>query len=700
MNVLTRLKKVAASDFTAVGPNQAYGIKSDTTNIGGKKTPVTMVKTPTRRSVEELAERSPMDKAIETMLLLQMIGGQQGGQPHMTADPKSMLAMHMLNAKTSAHETKIKHLTGGSVDSYAKRIMQQMKPEHYEMAGPGTSDDVVEKLVEEIIPQQILHEHATRVGHGNPDLGKALLEAHLRESYFDKGQTVPSVLRKLLTSHISGAREADKFKALTEVSEKKTEEQPRHGADFWRQLIEQSAPKADHDPFRVEWADHQDKKTAASIPYQEKILREKLAAVTSGFRQFMGDAGGVARRAGTSAANYLGNSPKLLSALAIGGGTAATAGGIGLLHHLLSGAPAPAASSAPTMPALAAPEAAPVPLGPTQIRTSDMPGGAQGADEFLQRIKQMASQPTTPEVPKGVFDQPSIAEQAGLPMASPESVNTTIALPTPEQAPAAGGFLNDLMQHVPGGLGGAALGAGGALGAMLLIKKLRDRRNQKDQEAQMSPDMLPKFGFDAASLIGLLAGGAGTYGLRKLTETKGPDLSGKHLAIPPFYESKGNKLTVTPDILEQVLSETPAVGQLARAAGKDTLKALPTATRGGFLGTLGRFGSRMGRGGPALRSAQQLLKNLVYATHGNVSSPKSVREHTEAITGLEDSRAGQMLADVLRRSRGGASRGALGPSGSPSPLGSMNLGDSFTKRLQDAVLNRTLAGTPLTSPAR
>jgi len=137
-------------------------------------------------------------------------GGAQGGNML-----EKMLMMHMMekqfSKKGSADPSKV---LGGSPERYAKSILQQLTPDHYAAAGGSGGQDTIEELVERVIPQQIMAQHAMHLGGGDVDLGRQIMDAHFTRHPARTGENLPLILEKLLKSHIAGSQHDAAAQAL------------------------------------------------------------------------------------------------------------------------------------------------------------------------------------------------------------------------------------------------------------------------------------------------------------------------------------------------------------------------------------------------------------------------------------------------------------------------------------------------------
>lgn len=510
-----------------------------------------LVKVPLKKSPSELLEQDPVDKMLQAMMMMQMISAQHGGKPMFTPQHMApLLAADLVdnNAPKQAADRLESLLGDGGIPAYAKKIIKDLKPEHYTEAGGTTAHETLRNLLEDVIPRTVLREHASRIGRGDVDTGQRIIETYLAPSLQTTGEPLPNVLKRMLSEHIKGMHAADKSKALLDVdleSAGKSEKQP--GVADWLSLIKQHAPKKEQDPTRFQ-----------------------QSAATFGDAQ--GKYGSLRR------ARH---------------GTVKQAGRLGrfLAHPLTLGAMGMA------IPYL-------------------LPAALSGIGDTWSSLAK------------------SLGDGEGTVAALTNAAGAAAAEPT-------GSFpWSALIPGALGGVGGAALG-------------------------------------------------------RRLSAPRAPNLSGH--AISPFYTpSEGGKaraLTVTPDMLSSVIAGSPQVGALTRAAGPDILDALPLALRTGIGGSLGRLNERVVRGGRGISSANQLLKHIAYATHGDVSSPEAIRQHIETITGQQGANAGHALAHALRA--GSGMGGAMGSMSAPqSSLGQMKVPDNFMESMRTGLVNHLLTPTP------
>jgi len=274
--------------FSAVGP---YKTKQQWLPSAGKGVPgemINLVKTPRAKSLDELSAQDPVAQAMQTLLLMQLVAGQSGNKPMIGPEAAGPLIGAQLltdDKKTAAADKpdKLEELAGKGIHGYAKNIVKQLTPEHYAAAGGSTTEETVRNLVEDIIPRQLVREHAARLGRGNVDLGSRMLEQYLSASLQDTGETLPRVLTRMLTGHVQGMREADKQKAMLDLNIDAGLPHKTKAAPSWLDIIKKNAPKPEHDPNRGQHAlspaDDVSKYGSApgSIPYRPEVLQEKLA---------------------------------------------------------------------------------------------------------------------------------------------------------------------------------------------------------------------------------------------------------------------------------------------------------------------------------------------------------------------------------------------------------------------------------------
>lgn len=557
MHVLSKVaffEQKKPDTFSASGPYKAKeqfvpGKPADPERPGSTATAdslINLVKVPPKKSPNDMVEADPMDKMMQHIILLQLISGQMGNKPLIGPEQAGPLAaVQALGdpAKTGASSPdKIKQLIGdGGIEEYARRIIKELKPAHYDEAGGANSEETLKNLVEDVIPKNILREHASRIGRGNVDVGNRLLDEYLAPSFQDTGETLPKTLKRMLTGHVKSMREADKYKSLLGVKlETKSEKKKPSGVADWMSIIESSAPKAEQDPFRFKQHEpaHDDSSKYGSCksPYRDEVLQQTLQKTAL--------------------------SPGVLAKK--------------VLKHPLTWAAGAAA----------------IPLG--------LAAG-------------------------GGFD-------------------------------ALGSVLSHMGQHTP------------------------------SLPAWLSPNWAAGAG----------AAGIGGYGLHHaLMRSRAPSLAENK--VSPFYTpaegGKARALTVTPDMLNTVIADNPQVGALARAAGPDVLNALSAAGDSSIMGLMRRFGKHFTPSGPALAPAMEVLKHLTYATHGDPTTPASIRKHIETITGQQGGRAGKAIADALQIATG--NRGALGAAAPRSAMGDIKLQDNFGDQVRQLLLQKLTGGSPM-----
>lgn len=558
MHVLSKVaffEQKKPDTFSASGPYKAKeqfvpGKPADPERPGSTATAdnlINLVKVPVKKSPVDMVEADPMDKMMQHIILLQLISQHTGNKPIIGPEQAGPLAaMQALMQPTkaaAASPDKIKQLIGdGGIEEYARRIIKELKPEHYDEAGGSNSEETLRNLVEDVIPKNILREHASRIGRGNVDTGNRLLDEYLAPSFQDTGETLPKTLKRLLTGHVKSMREADKYKSLLGVKiETKSEKKKPSGVADWMSIIESSAPKAEQDPFRFKQheapKDDAAKYGSCKSPYRDEVLVQKLGATKT------------ALSPGVLAKKVLKHPLTWMGGAALGGGL--LGGHFGDIASMLSKAPGMLANT-------------------------------------------------------------------------------------------------DWLTSAP------ALGAGIA--------------------------------------------GVGAYGAHHgLMRSRAPSLAENK--VSPFYTpaegGKARALTVTPDMLNTVIADNPQVGALARAAGPDVLNALSAAGDSSIMGMVKRFGKHFTPSGPALAPAMEVLKHLTYATHGDPSTPESIRKHIETITGQQGGRAGKAIADALQIATG--NRGALGSAAPRSAMGDIKLQDNFGDQVRQMLLQKLTGGLPMAS---
>lgn len=199
-------------DWTEQGPGLKVVPQRDVTYVQ-QKAP----KPPLQREAE-----GGTDPMMQYMMLSQLMGGGHGPSITLGAgqqeDPlQKLLMMHLMGkglGKTGALSADLAKMIGRSPEHYARNIMGQLTPEHYQAAGGAGGEDTIEELVNNIIPHQIISRHAMQLGGGNVDLGKAILDAHLAQNPMRSGENLQEVLKRMLQQNIQGTQDQAVQQAL------------------------------------------------------------------------------------------------------------------------------------------------------------------------------------------------------------------------------------------------------------------------------------------------------------------------------------------------------------------------------------------------------------------------------------------------------------------------------------------------------
>jgi hypothetical protein len=117
--------------------------------------------------------------------------------------------------------------------------MQQLTPEHFQAAEGAGGEDTVESLVRDVIPREIISRHAMQLGGGNVDLGKAILDSHLKQNPMHTGENLESVLRRVLKANIATTQDSHLKKTLGGLGDfRGTEQPPRLTREDMMKLIQ------------------------------------------------------------------------------------------------------------------------------------------------------------------------------------------------------------------------------------------------------------------------------------------------------------------------------------------------------------------------------------------------------------------------------------------------------------------------------
>lgn len=222
----------------------------------------------------------PSDQLLKFMLLPQLVQamGSSGGAPAGGAAPAGglhgllplLLMRELLAKKTAARNDSaltLERLTGGNTDRYARSLIKQLSPDHLMMAGQGSPNELTEKLVEEIIPREILREHATRIGRGDVELGKKVLDAYLGMHPSASGENLSGVLKRTLEPHLQTMLEGHRAQALASASRQAKQTRKQQEIPSLQELIQ----LAENSPIVASSS------KLGNAPYRTTVLQEKLA---------------------------------------------------------------------------------------------------------------------------------------------------------------------------------------------------------------------------------------------------------------------------------------------------------------------------------------------------------------------------------------------------------------------------------------
>jgi hypothetical protein len=198
---------------------------SDSPGLSTKMQPgedVTYVKqTPGKSPLE--AAQGQQDPTLQMFLLHHLLGGS-GQSPAITIgghqqDPMNQLMMMSLlgqgmGKKAATMSKDLASLVGRHSGDYGKRIVKQLTPEHFQAAGGSGGEDTIEELVSSVIPREIIARHAMQLGSGDVNLGKAILDMHLKQNPMHTGENLESVMRRLLKANIAETQDANVQKAM------------------------------------------------------------------------------------------------------------------------------------------------------------------------------------------------------------------------------------------------------------------------------------------------------------------------------------------------------------------------------------------------------------------------------------------------------------------------------------------------------
>lgn len=188
--------------------------------------------TPGVTYVQQTPGKSPVEQAqqqqnplMQLFMMKHLMGSDHaptvtvgGGQQ----DPlHALLMMHFMGqgSKTSSVKGDISSIAGRHSGDYAKNILRQLTPEHFQAAGGSGGEDTIEELVRNIVPREIVSRHAMQLGGGNVELGKAILDTHLRQNPMHTGENLESSLRRMLKANIVETQDAHLRKSMGNIGD-------------------------------------------------------------------------------------------------------------------------------------------------------------------------------------------------------------------------------------------------------------------------------------------------------------------------------------------------------------------------------------------------------------------------------------------------------------------------------------------------
>jgi len=243
MRISAILAKTAFDLGSLFGGQEDKGWTSASPDVGLPKAK-TKQETPGVTYVQQSPGQTPMERAKEQqnpmmhMLMMQMLGGMGGQNQGPTIslggqqqDPlQQFLMMHLLGkgmGKGAALSGDISSIAGRHSGDYAKNIMKQLTPEHFQAAEGAGGEDTIESLVRDVIPRELIARHAMQIGGGDVDLGKSILDSHLKQNPMHTGENLEGVLRRMLKANIAQTQDAPLKKMLSNLGDFSSTQAPK-----------------------------------------------------------------------------------------------------------------------------------------------------------------------------------------------------------------------------------------------------------------------------------------------------------------------------------------------------------------------------------------------------------------------------------------------------------------------------------------
>ena len=534
------------------------------------------------------------------------------------AGPKLTIAAYLKLASEPALAETLKQLTGGGTDQYAKSIMGGLTPEHLSSARAG-GGDVSESLLNEIIPQQILFEHATRAGGGNPEMGKAVLDAYLKSNPSASGLGLKALLKQQIGKHLQGVSNATVAEQL--------------GDGGMESLLPQQGNRLGRDDIMAMIQSHIDEAQQGQGQSQGQERQPPVSAMMAGADSPFGPGSGMKVSAWNSKANLtkvadLASTISSLSEL------------VGSPFRKLLGSAGETALKAPgflkdlfgkitdvTPEDLAKPSGAMTSYPTESINWKHL--GIEPPSADAVSIDQHTGNIFGPDNDiLGTVGRAGDNSGWAVPSNDPSA-----SLPDPNAPDPAATF----MPPEPG----AAMPSPDAARFELL------------KDPSLLRTLHPMVAQRVLGLAGLTAAGAGgAYGLQRRFRSKAPskeDVRG--MRVNKFLDEQGQPFKFDPESFQDVVGKDPSFQRMSRGMGEEGIKALPLAAKPGLWGTARRGLSRFLGGGKGLDAAQAAMGNVAAATGGNATSNKNILNHLRTVSGAEPGQSGNLMARMMTAAR-------------------------------------------------
>jgi len=191
------------NEYLGMGPGAELLDASGNHRFAGKKYPRSYIEKVMLPHAKQDLGKFYTKKHLQKAYLEGFVQGAQDEHAQLDSGSLAGLAMPGKKKKTAALTGDLSSIAGQHSGDYAKRIMKQLTPEHFQAAEGAGGEDTIESLVRDIIPREIISRHAMQLGGGDVDMGKAILDSHLKQNPMHTGENLESVLRRMLKANIA-----------------------------------------------------------------------------------------------------------------------------------------------------------------------------------------------------------------------------------------------------------------------------------------------------------------------------------------------------------------------------------------------------------------------------------------------------------------------------------------------------------------